>query len=238
MATEAQIQANRANAEHSTGPRTEQGKANSCRNNIRWGFRGRFTVLANESQEEFDTLLDRLRAEQRPQCIAEDVLILQMAQHFWLTQRAQLLCDLALEQGTADANPDKTFSLWLRYQTTNQRGFHKCLDQLLKIRAQRFKEAIGFERQKEQSRAREQPETRAQARTEQKGTHDRDRVEQAGAPQIGFERQNSQPKAQAAGKAQPVDLDSLIASIADAKCDRERLLNPAIFHRQKMKRAA
>jgi hypothetical protein len=166
------------------------------------------------------------------------MLILQMAQHFWLTQRAQLLCDLALEQGTADGNPDKTFSLWLRYQTTSRRGFHKCLDQLIKLRAQRFKEAIGFERQKERSRVREQAEIRAQARTEPKRTHDRDRVGQAGAPQIGFERQNSQPQARGAGKAQPIDLDSLIASIVDAKSDREKLLNPAIFHRREMKMAA
>lgn len=124
MATEAQISANRENAQHSTGPRSEAGKANSSRNNTRWGFRGKFTFLSNESQEEFDTLLDRLREEHHPQCIVEDMLILEMAQHFWLTQRAQILCDLALEQGAAP----KDFALWLRYQTTHEQGFNKCLD--------------------------------------------------------------------------------------------------------------
>ncbi|MGH9583495.1 MAG: hypothetical protein ACRD4O_11215, partial [Bryobacteraceae bacterium] len=69
MATEAQIAANRENSQHSTGPKTEEGKASSCKNNTRWGFRGKFIVLPSESQEEFDILLERLRAEHKPQCI-------------------------------------------------------------------------------------------------------------------------------------------------------------------------
>jgi hypothetical protein len=94
------------------------------------------------------------------------MLILKMAQHFWLGQRAQMLADLSMDQETPDANPDKLFALWLRYQTTNDRGFHKCVDQLLKLRAQRLKEVIGFERHEEQvSRAREQAETRAAAKS-------------------------------------------------------------------------
>ncbi len=40
------------------------------------------------------------------------------------------------------------FSLYLRYQTTNDRAFHKSLDQLLKLKAERRKAEIGFERQK------------------------------------------------------------------------------------------
>jgi hypothetical protein len=174
MATEAQIAANRENAQHSTGPNTEEGKANSCKNNTRRGFRGNFTVLPTESQEEFDMLLDNLRAEHKPQCILEDMLILKMAQHFWLSQRAQMLADLSMDQETPDANPDKLFTLWLRYQTANDRGFHKCVDQLLKLRAQRLKEVIGFERHEEQvSRAREQAETRQATETRKQASETR-----------------------------------------------------------------
>ncbi len=45
---------------------------------------------------------------------------------------------------------EKQFSLFLRYQTTNDRAFHKCLDQLLKLRAEKRKEQDGFESQKRQ----------------------------------------------------------------------------------------
>jgi len=47
MTTEAQIRANQANAQHSTGPKTEEGKTISARNNLRVGLTGGyFRVLA------------------------------------------------------------------------------------------------------------------------------------------------------------------------------------------------
>jgi hypothetical protein len=105
------INANRENAQHSTGPKSETGKANSSQNNFRHGFCGKFVVLPSESQEEFDALLDNLRAEHKPQCTVEDMLILKMAQHFWLSQRAQMLSELAIDQQNAATNPDKVFAL-------------------------------------------------------------------------------------------------------------------------------
>ncbi len=44
----------------------------------------------------------------------------------------------------------KEFALYLRYQTTNDRGFSKCLNDLLKLRAEKRKEQIGFDSQKRQ----------------------------------------------------------------------------------------
>ena len=58
MSTNAQIAANQNNAQHSTGPRTESGKAASAQNNLKFGFCGKFIVLSLESQEEFDAFLD------------------------------------------------------------------------------------------------------------------------------------------------------------------------------------
>ncbi len=175
MATPAQIEANRANAQHSTGPKTEAGKARSSLNRLRWGFRGQFRVLPSESQEEFELLLENLRAEHQPQTTVEEMLLLKLAQHFWLSQRAQRLVDRALDRETEARDPEQTFTLWLRYQTTNDRAFHRCLDQLLKLRAQRVKEAIGFERQKRaaeqaaaQAERQRQQEERAQAAEKRK----------------------------------------------------------------------
>ncbi|MBV8811310.1 MAG: hypothetical protein JO033_21790, partial [Acidobacteriaceae bacterium] len=39
---------------------------------------------------------------------------------------------------------DAHLALYLRYQTTHERAFHKCLKDLLKLRAERRKEQIGF----------------------------------------------------------------------------------------------
>jgi hypothetical protein len=53
MATEAQINANRANARKSTGPRTPEGKAVVSQNAVTHGFLARETVIHGEDQSQF-----------------------------------------------------------------------------------------------------------------------------------------------------------------------------------------
>ncbi len=142
MSTNAQIAANQANAQKSTGPKTAAGKAASSRNNFRHGFTGAFSVLPDEDQSGFDQLLDALRAEHQPSTPTESLLVEGMAQHYWLKQRA-----IHLQNALPEAD-EKQLTLYLRYQTTNDRAFHKCLDQLLRLRAEKRKIEIGFESQK------------------------------------------------------------------------------------------
>ncbi len=148
MSTSAQISANQLNAQHSCGPRTEEGKAHSCLNNFRHGFTGEFTVLPTEDQEEFDTLLAGLRADHQPQNTTETLLVEKMARHHWLVERALRLQELTLSSELPMRDMERQFSLYLRYQTTHDRAFHKCLDQLLKLRAEKRKSEIGFESQR------------------------------------------------------------------------------------------
>jgi hypothetical protein len=140
MSTPSQIGANRANAQHSTGPKTETGKAASCLNNFRHGLSGLFSILPSEDQSRYDALVEGLRDEYHPSTPTEAILVEKMAQHLWLTQRAQRLAGESIED-------EKSSLLFLRYQTTNDRAFHKCLDQLLKLRAEKRKAEIGFESQ-------------------------------------------------------------------------------------------
>ena len=51
--SEAQIEANRRNAKHSRGPKTESGKHRSSQNAIRHGLTGRVVVLPEEDMEAF-----------------------------------------------------------------------------------------------------------------------------------------------------------------------------------------
>src|SRR5437762_12924190 len=89
--TSAQVAANQSNAQHSTGPKTWEGKAISARNNFRHGFSGAFTVLPWEDQNEFDMLLGGLRDEHKPSGLTETILVDKMAQAIWLSKRAQML---------------------------------------------------------------------------------------------------------------------------------------------------
>ena len=160
MSTPAQIAANQANSQHSTGPKTEEGRAASCLNNFRHGLAGvQFSVLPGEDEEEYATLVAGLKAEHQPRTVTECILVEKLAQHFWLSQRAQRYADLSMDN-------EKQFSLFLRYQTTNDRAFHKCLDQLLKLRAEKRKAEIGSEsqKQKEAEETRKQELNQANAR--------------------------------------------------------------------------
>jgi hypothetical protein len=150
MSTEAQIRANRENAQHSTGPTTEQGKSASSRNNFRHGFTGTFHLLPTENQSQFAGLLQGLRDEHAPATLTEALLVENMAQSFWLVQRAiafqnECLVDLEI----SPAEQERQLALYLRYQTTHQRAFHRCLSDLLKLRAEKRKDEIGFESQKQ-----------------------------------------------------------------------------------------
>ena len=102
MSTQAQAIANQANAQKSTGPITETGKAISSINRRNHGLGGKFTVLPCESQQGFDALLGNLDMEFQPGTPSEVLLIEQMAESRWTRDRA-----LRLQQGTLDPSPAK-----------------------------------------------------------------------------------------------------------------------------------
>ncbi|NWF65769.1 MAG: SEC-C domain-containing protein [Chloroflexi bacterium] len=62
MASAAQIQANRANALASTGPRTPEGKAASSRNAVRHGLYASLDSLAPAEREHFDQIYSHFSA--------------------------------------------------------------------------------------------------------------------------------------------------------------------------------
>ena len=151
MATQAQLAANQANAEKSTGPRSEAGKAMSSQNRRTHGLTyhgGTFSVLPCESQADFVHLVADLAGEHQPQTPTESLLVERMAQHQWLRDRALRLQESCFDPDSGQIADQKTFSLYLRYATTHERAFHKCLADLLKLRAEKRKEEIGFESEK------------------------------------------------------------------------------------------
>ena len=114
-------------------------------------------ILSDEVREDFDELHGGLRAEHQPQTPTETLLVESMAQHYWLKQRALRLQTFCFDDdGACD---EKQLALFLRYQTTHGRAFHKALDTLVKLRAEKRKVEVGFESQQlKQNRARQQAE--------------------------------------------------------------------------------
>ncbi len=148
MSTAAQIAANQANSQLSTGPQTEAGKIISSQNNFRHGLSGAFVIHPSENPDKYDQLLDGLRAEHQPATPTEALLVERMAQHSWLGQRALQMQELCFHEKALmvkDGN-EKEFALYLRYQTTHERAFSKCLNDFTKLRAEQRKAAERTER--------------------------------------------------------------------------------------------
>ena len=105
-----------------------------------------FILLPWEDAEEFNYLVVDLKSEYRPMNKTEMILVERMAPHQWLRNRATTLQGNCFkDDGSID---DKRLALYLRYETTHERAFHKCLNELLRIRADKRKQEIGFESQK------------------------------------------------------------------------------------------
>jgi len=148
--SEAQLGANRANAQLSSGPKTEIGRAISSQNRTTHGLarhNGNFVLLSSEDPNGFEALKAALAEEHQPATETESILINNMAESHWLANRAQALQNTCLDAQTGQITDPQTFSLYLRYQTTHTRAFHKCLNDLLKLRSERRKAENGFEAQ-------------------------------------------------------------------------------------------
>jgi hypothetical protein len=160
MSTQAQLAANRENAQHSTGPTSAAGKEASSKNAVRHGLAGHaFVLLEWEHTEDFDGLHQALRDEHQPATVTEQLLVEKMAQHYWLSQRAQTLQTVTMMDRPFESDVQQRLAPYIRYQAHYDRLFQRALHDLLKLRAEKRKAEIGFVSQK----AREAKEASSQA---------------------------------------------------------------------------
>ena len=125
---------NRANAAHSTGPRSSTGKLASSRNSLKHGLASGTLIIPGEDPAAFESLLESLLAEHQPANTTEEILIQEMARSYWLTQRA---LGFQNECFSAEGIDEKRLALFLRYQTTHERAFHKALNMLIRLQKER-----------------------------------------------------------------------------------------------------
>jgi hypothetical protein len=147
MATSAQMDANRRNAEKSTGPKSPEGKARSCRNRLSHGFTSAVLFLRDEEREDFNLLLADLHNEFQPATASEQILLEKMVQSQWLSLRAYRLQAIALNVPMAPGTMPPDLGLLIRYHQSSDRGFYKARTELINAQKERRKSEIGFESQ-------------------------------------------------------------------------------------------
>ncbi len=152
------LRANRANAQKSTGPTSSDGRETVSHNRTTHGLCGRFQVLSNENQSEYDDLLERFMQSEQPAGAVERELVAKMVRHTWLSERAlryQEACFLfqppSEEQKTRRAQNVavmKDLHVYVRYQAHHDRAYQRASSELLRRKKERALAERGFESQK------------------------------------------------------------------------------------------
>src|SRR6185437_11961236 len=83
-----QIDANRRNAQLSTGPSTEEGKRRSRRNAVRHGLTAETVIDALEDAEDYAAFEMVVTVDYDPQSAVERELVLRLASVLWRLRRA------------------------------------------------------------------------------------------------------------------------------------------------------
>ena len=87
MTTQAQITANRRNAQKSTGPRSQKGRAAASQNAVKHGLLARKDVICSESQAQFDRFRRRIIDELAPETPVESMLADRIVSLSWRLKR-------------------------------------------------------------------------------------------------------------------------------------------------------
>src|SRR5437016_2346502 len=91
MLTDRKIEANRQNAQHSTGPSTPEGRAAVRLNGLKHGLCAETIVVPGEDPAEFEAMLEAYRAEYKPPTASAEFLVRQVAMADWRLLRLHRL---------------------------------------------------------------------------------------------------------------------------------------------------
>jgi hypothetical protein len=150
MASATQITANQANAEHSTGPRTDEGKARVSQNALRHGLTARHLVIRDDEHEEFAVLRDSLSSELDPQGAVETIAFQELLHAAWSLHRFRRI-EAEASRGTVEDFTDPATTTVLdrlsRYQARAQRAWQKALQELRVLQTNRALRALKLSQQ-------------------------------------------------------------------------------------------
>ena len=147
MSSEKQIEANRLNAQKSTGPKTPAGKAAASMNHLKHGLRARTVVLTalGESEADFDELSATLQYQWEPRTWIELLYLEEMAVSQWRLARAERMQDQLLllpGKGGLPAETDRAFFIQLsQLQARLKQSFTRAQHELERLQSRPIEEA-------------------------------------------------------------------------------------------------
>src|SRR5260221_290407 len=135
----AKLAANAANAQHSTGPRTPEGKARSSQNARTHGLTARDLVIAPDEREEFEQLRTDYQTSVQPQDGIQQSLFEELLGAAWNLRRIRRMEVRACSNTTTTAGQlEKELDRLVRYKTCIERTFHRSLKELKALQTNGF----------------------------------------------------------------------------------------------------
>ena len=154
MATQKQIEANRRNAQKSTGPTSETGKAVSRLNALKSGIDAKLAIITGENEQSLDELRDAFYRDHQPQTAMECALLDDVIRDTWMLQRFfHIDAELINYEIATDLYRDKTqhpLGKAFRASSQHQIRLQRRIDSTRKSQINTFKE---FQRLQEERRA-------------------------------------------------------------------------------------
>jgi hypothetical protein len=134
MPTISQIDANRQNAQFSTGPRTESGKANSSRNALTLGLYTRTDYVKPDERDIYKEFCETMYSELCPASLLEETLVSEITGASWRLGRCN-----AADAGLADFDEatDKLRRSIERARSSATSILHRGINQLRRLQSGR-----------------------------------------------------------------------------------------------------
>ena len=148
MSTPAQIEANRANAQFSTGPRTEEGKAKVAHNAVKTALTGATVLLPTDDAALYEQHVANVFAAWTPETHREKLLVQSIADSEWRLQRIPALEAAVLALGRsrhADQFPNDPMLLEAYLQETYARNLRNLQLQEARLRRHRAADVTELE---------------------------------------------------------------------------------------------
>ena len=150
MPSQKQIHANRRNALKSTGPKSEEGKAQSRMNALRHGLTAAQAVLPHENEDDYEKLREGMLESYAPENSAETALVEELTNAYWRLLRLHRVenqywdhlggCYNRGDAGIAEAllqAPDKQTRNYFRYYAHVERSYYRALAAANQIKRER-----------------------------------------------------------------------------------------------------
>jgi hypothetical protein len=159
LISDRQLRANRANAQKSTGPKTEEGKQRSRLNGLRHGITGQVSIMTDENRAAHDGFCNPIITRLAPDGPLEMQLAHLISQDHWRLNRIQSIedglyvlgqsrpinqvdsgapqADVALAEAMTFMRQSKEIALLTLYESRINRNIRKNMEQLRELQAER-----------------------------------------------------------------------------------------------------